>query len=200
MISAFDYWSLYLAQENSAGCVSWRAGIEIGMMTFLCFSCGLEFRVLIDRPDYVLFRPQYASFLWKDGEQRPLRAETLLREIKEVAKADSFEKSLSDPSEFTKLPMPFVGRRPTRRFAIDQNGSFLFQGRSFFTTFLAHVRVSKTECTSEVWFGPDWTLHPLRRAVIYGTSGAGKSHAIAAFVITMIARGVRVICLSAANI
>ena len=86
------------------------------------------------------------------------------------------------PTEFTSLPLPFVGPSLSNcRFPKDR---ISFQGRTFMTKLLAKFSVSDSK---EIQIGEFFN-----KMVLYGTSGGGKSHAAAMLAITLLAEGVPV--------
>src|SRR6266550_4558324 len=89
------------------------------------------------------------------------------------------DKNLSDPSTFTDLPCPSLLSMPYQRFAskeIDGLAHFGYMGRSQFHELQQRIENKNFLDGSE-------TLY------LYGTSGSGKSHLLAALVYYLVREG-----------
>jgi hypothetical protein len=105
--------------------------------------------------------------------------------IHEAIKAMPNNLDLFDPSTFTALPFPSLLPMPSQRFEkkkIDGICRFEYMGRSRFLELQKRVE-------NEDFLDADESLY------LYGTSGSGKSHLLAALVYHLIREGKRVIYL-----
>jgi hypothetical protein len=93
--------------------------------------------------------------------------------------------ALSDPRQVQRLVFPSLNPAPSERFAIKEDGTFAFMGRSHFSTLSKNVH----------------ELHPrgfggkAPKMLFYGTIGFGKSHSLAALALVLMQEDKRVVFL-----
>jgi hypothetical protein len=87
---------------------------------------------------------------------------------------------LSDPQHEHLLPFPIIRMGTPIRFTVDKKYRWQYIGREKFTELLSEFRLVQKESK-------------YKRLWIYGTSGYGKSHLLAALVCYLTALGERVI-------
>ena len=96
------------------------------------------------------------------------RRNDIRQEIRALGILDNMAVEFSDPAFHNKLLFPFVGKRVSSRFDIDNENKWFYMGREIFTELLNEVQKPWLPNRSSLW--------------VYGTRGYGKSHLLAALV------------------
>lgn len=183
-----------LAELNIAACSrELSSGEQVGVL-FPEPHSQEHLHIVVQRPDIVLSSPSASRKRLRSATDEDGRAakrkeiggdvpdvQTRCAAIHKVIKAMP-DKNLSDPSTFTDLPYPSPLSMPYQRFAskkIDGITHFKYMGRSQF-----HELQRRIE--NENFLEGSETLY------LYGTSGSGKSHLLAALVYHLVREGKRV--------
>jgi Cdc6-like AAA superfamily ATPase len=96
------------------------------------------------------------------------RRNDIRKEIKARGTLNDIAVKFSEPSFYSKLLFPFVGKPLPSRFDIDKEHKWSYMGRERFTELLNEVEEPWLSNRSALW--------------VYGTRGYGKSHILAALV------------------
>jgi hypothetical protein len=127
----------------------------------------------------------YEKFMAPDSHSDLRRHRTSAEKIHEVIMALSDDFDYANPATLVSLPFPSLNDIPTDRFVWEKtNGVFYFKfmGRTIFSELTKRIkRKALVNTLEKIW--------------VYGTSGSGKSHLLAALVCHLIRMGDRVLYL-----
>ena len=115
---------------------------------------------------------------------RSVETTTLSSEIHKLIKAIPESNDFSDPRMLSLLPFPSLLEKPKRFTISDHDGveHFEYMGRLKFGELRTRIK-------------GEYFLRAYERLYVYGTSGSGKSHILAALVCQLIREGERVVYL-----